>query len=162
MRKLLWILLLVFTGFIGLHAQVQKVKLNSITIEGNNTADASMIRLNSGLVAGTEVSGEDLQKAVKNLWALGIFSDIKLYVTGQGLDGLDLLVRVKEYPRMSELTIRGSDELSEDEVEDALNVYRGMRLSQHKIFRMRKALLDKYHEEGYLLAEVEFDTVSVG
>ncbi|WP_456442800.1 outer membrane protein assembly factor BamA [Caldithrix abyssi] len=154
------LLLLIFTG--GILAQSQKVIINSIEIEGNETADASMIRLNSGLRAGQEVTGEDLQKAVKNLWALNVFSDIKIFVKNQTLNGLDLLIRVKEYPRLKEVIINGNDALSRKDVEEALNTYRSMVVSDYKIFKMKKRLLDKYKEEGYLLAEVEIDTSRAG
>ena len=162
MRKFAWIFLVLLTISAYTQAQVQKIKINTIAIEGNKTADASMIRLNSGLVAGREITGEDLQKAVKNLWALNIFSDIQIYVTNQSINGVDLLIKVKEFPRLNELIIEGNDELSEDEIKKELDVYRGMRVSPHKIARMKKNLLKKYHEEGFLLASIEFDTLSLG
>ena len=70
------VLLLIFISSSLLYAQVQKIRVNSITVEGNKSANPGMIRLNSGLSAGIEITGEDLQNAVKNLWALRIFSDI--------------------------------------------------------------------------------------
>lgn len=161
-RKIRFLLFLIIFGFCSLSAQVQKIKINTITIEGNKSADASMVRLNSGLVAGAEITGEDLQKAIKKLWALNIFSDVQIFVTNQTIDGLDILLKLKEYPRLNELIITGNDEFAEDEIKDILDTYRGMRLSKHKIFRMKKNLLKKYHEEGLLLATMEFDTVALG
>lgn len=162
MRKFVWILFILLIGFFELNAQAQKIKLNSITIEGNETADASSIRLNSGLSAGIEITGEDLQQAVRNLWSLHIFSDIQIYVSDQTIQGLDLLIKVKEFPRLSDVKMTGYDELSKEDVEDEINTYRGMVITPHKISRMKKNLLNKYHEEGYLLAEVEIDTLSAG
>ncbi len=89
---------LFFISFIN--AQVQQITINSITIEGNSSADASSIRLNSGLTSGMNITGENIQEAIRNLWALRIFEDIQLYVTNQSVDGIDLLVKVKEYPRL--------------------------------------------------------------
>ncbi len=162
MRKFVWILFILLIGFFELNAQAQKIKLNSITIEGNETADAGSIRLNSGLSAGIEITGEDLQQAVRNLWSLHIFSDIQIYVSDQTIQGLDLLIKVKEFSRLSDVKMTGYDELSKEDVEDEINTYRGMVITPYKIFRMKKNLLNKYHEEGYLLAEVEFDTLSAG
>ncbi len=152
---LISILLSVFTV---LHAQTQELKINSIQIEGNETADADMIRQNSGLSAGMVITGEDLQQATKNLWSLGIFSDIKIYVTNQSFDGIDLLIRVKEYPKLNQLKLSGYDELSKDDIEDEINTYSGMVVSSHKMFNIKKKLEKKYQEKGYLLAEVEIDT----
>lgn len=151
-------LIFVLLFFVGLSAQSQKVRINSITIEGN-TVDASSIRMNSGLAAGMEITGEDLQKAVRSLWALRIFSDVQIYILNQSMDGLDLLIKVKEYPRLGNVVIGGNDELSKKDIEEEMNTYRGMVITPYKIFKMKKAVLDKYKEKGYLLATFDVDTV---
>ena len=162
MHKIIRLFLLSLLFTVAAQAQVQKVKLNSITVDGNITADASMVRLNSGLVAGSEVSGEDIQQAVRNLWSLNIFADIQIYVTNQSYEGLDLLIKVQEYPRLREVTIEGFDEFSKDDVEEELDTYRSMVVTPFRIARMKKNLLKKYHEEGYLLADVAIDTATSG
>jgi len=159
-------LVLVFTLLIFLplaaNAQAQRVRVNSITIEGNTSADAGMIRLSSGLSAGLEITGEDLQQAVRNLWSLQIFSDIKIFVTNQTSQGLDLLIRVEEYPRLNEVNINGNKKLSKKDVEKEISTFRSMVVTPHKISTMRRNLLKKYQDEGYLLATVEIDTVNAG
>ncbi|NOG44072.1 MAG: outer membrane protein assembly factor BamA [Calditrichaeota bacterium] len=141
-----------------LNAQVQQITINSITIEGNTSADASSIRLNSGLTSGMNITGENIQEAIKNLWALRIFEDVQVYVTSQSIDGLDLLIKVKEYPRLNLVNITGFDELDKDEIEDELDTYRGMVVAPYKISKMKKKILKKYREEGFLLATVSIDT----
>lgn len=153
--------LLIFIPLL-LNAQAQRVRVNSITIEGNTSADAGMIRLSSGLSAGLEITGEDLQQAVRNLWSLQIFSDIKIYVTNQTSQGLDLLIRVDEYPRLNEVNINGNKKLSDKDVEKEISTFRSMVVTPHKISTMRRNLLKKYQDEGYLLATVEMDTVNAG
>jgi len=155
-RKFLILLLFLMLNN-ALLAQAQKIKINTITIEGNNV-DASSIRLNSGLSAGMEITGEDLQQSVKSLWALRIFSDIQIYIQNQSAEGLDLLIRVQEYPRLGNVVLNGHDELSKKDVEEALNTYRGMVVTPYKIAKMKTALLDKYKEEGFLLATAQIDT----
>ncbi len=162
MQRTIGFLLLILLSVTFLFGQTQKVEINSIDIEGNESADASMIRLNSGLRAGMKINGEDIQKAVKNLWALNIFSDIRVYVTNQTANGLDLLIRVKEYPRLKDVIIKGNDALSKKDIEKELNTYRSMVVSDYKLFNMREKLLKKYHDEGYLLADVKIDTVAAG
>ena len=137
MRRFAILIILLFLAYsTSVYAQAQKVKINSITVEGNKSADAGMIRLNSGLTPGVEISGEDLQQAVKNLWSLQIFSDIKIYVINQTVEGLDLLIKVKEYPRLNNVVISGNDELSKKDVEEEIDTYRSMIVSQNKIFKM--------------------------
>jgi outer membrane protein insertion porin family len=161
-RALKIVLLIIFiTSSFGF-AQVQKIRINSITIEGNKSANAGMIRLNSGLSAGLEITGEDLQNAIKNLWALRIFSDIQIFVTNQTVEGLDLLITVKEYPRLNEVVITGNDELSEKDIKEEMDTYRSMVVTPSRIYKIKEKILAKYHDEGYLLADVNIDTVNAG
>ena len=122
-------------------SQNQEITVNAITIEGNLSADASSIRLNSGLSAGMNITGDDIQQAIKNLWALRIFEDIQIYVTNQSIDGIDLLIKVKEYPRLDNVIITGIDELSEDDIKDEINSYRGMVIAPYKIAIMKQKIL---------------------
>ncbi len=160
MLKIVLLIIFVTLSF-GL-AQVQKIRINSITIEGNKSANTGMIRLNSGLSAGLEITGEDLQNAVKNLWALRIFSDIQIFVTNQTVEGLDLLIRVKEHPRLMEVVITGNDELSEKDIKEEMDTYRSMVITPNRIYKIKEKILAKYHDEGYLLADVNIDTVNAG
>jgi outer membrane protein insertion porin family len=142
-------------------SQNQEIVINAITIEGNISADASSIRLNSGLNAGMQITGDDIQQAIKNLWALRIFEDIQIYVTNQSIDGIDLLIKVKEYPRLNNVIIKGIDELSEDDIKDEINSYKGMVIAPYKIAIMKQKILDRYKKEGYLLANVNIDTSNI-
>ena len=67
-RLMIFILVLGFAGIS--QSQVKKIKISSIVVEGNKKSEASTIRLNSGLSVGEEVDGEDIQQALKNLYAL--------------------------------------------------------------------------------------------
>ena len=106
LKRLFALMLLLIV--IGINqAQVRKVRIASITVDGNKTAEASTIRLNSGLMVGQEIMGEDLQKAIKNLWSIGIFSDVQIFATDQTYNGLDLLIKVKEYPTLRKVELIG-------------------------------------------------------
>lgn len=141
-------------------AQERKIRIASITVEGNKAAEASSVRLNSGLLVGNEITGDDLQQAVKNLWAIRLFSDIKILVANQTSDGIDLIIRVAEYPRMNELVINGTDELDNDDIEKEIATYKGMVVSTFKLAKIKSTIRKMYMDEGYLLAEVTVDTVS--
>lgn len=154
-------LLIILVWISNITAQVTKIKINSIAIEGNRTAESSSVRLNSGLMVGDEVTREDLQKAVKNLWSLGLFSDIKILVSNQGIEGIDLLIQVKEYPRLNKVILEGNDELDTDDIEKEILVYRGMKVSPYKTSKIKQTIKKMYIEEGYLLADIQIDTVQV-
>lgn len=156
--RIFFALLILFLFAAELFSQSQNVVINSITVDGNKSADASSIRANSGLSSGMKITGEDIQQAINNLWELRIFEDIQVYVTNQTIDGVDILIMVKEYPRLNNIVIKGIDEFSEDEIKDILAIYKGAVVNPYKISIMKENILKKYHEEGFLLAEVKIDT----
>ncbi|HDI51271.1 MAG TPA: hypothetical protein ENF45_01450, partial [Bacteroidetes bacterium] len=51
------------------YAQRKSVKILGLTIEGNKTTDAKIIKLTSGLAEGQEVTGDMIQEAIKRLWS---------------------------------------------------------------------------------------------
>ena len=152
---LLLILLIAVEGY----TQPQKFKINNIRIEGNERADSSIIILNSGLRPGKEITSEDIQKAVKNLWSLKLFSDVKIFVEKQTYSGLDLLIRLEEFPRLDGWVVEGNDKLKKKDIDTELQFYKGMVLTPFKIYKGKRNLIKKYKEEGYLLAQVNIDTV---
>lgn len=157
MRKIFAIVLFLFITT-TLFGQAQKIKISSVIIEGNTGAAASSIRLNSGLSAGMLITGEDIQTAIKNLWALEIFEDIQVFAQNQSLQGIEILIRVKEYPRLNKVIFTGNDELEESELKEGVYTYPGMIVTPFKISNMKTQFLKKYHEEGYLLAKIDIDT----
>ncbi len=152
------ILLMTAFGSVS-QAQLQKFKINQMRIEGNTKADSSIIYLNSGLKVGEEITTDQIQKAVKNLWALKLFSDVKILVENQSYKGLDLVIKVSEFPRLDGWLVTGNDKLSKKDVDREISFYRGMVLTPFRIYKAKKNLLKKYKDEGYLLAKVEIDTI---
>lgn len=151
------IFLIVLAG--SAKSQPQKFKIHKIRIEGNVKADSSIIYLNSGLRVGKEITSDNIQKAVKNLWALKLFSDIKVLVENQTYQGLDLLIKLEEFPRLDGWVVNGNDKLKKKDIDKELQFYRGMVLTPFRIYKARRNLLLKYHDEGHLLAKVEIDTL---
>jgi len=144
------------------YAQRKSVKILGLTIEGNKTTDAKIIKLTSGLAEGQEVTGDMIQEAIKRLWSLGVFSDIRLYVDKEVRDGIYLTIKVKEYPRLEKYQIKGNKKIKTKEIQDKLNLYPGQVISPNQILKAKKKILKLYEDKGYLLAKVEVDTIHIG
>lgn len=131
-------------------------KILGISVEGNKTADANTIIANSGLKVGDEIQlpGDQTDQAIRQLWNLNFLSDIKIVVEKQIGDGLFLLIKVKEYPRVHEVVIRGNDELDNDDLEELVTFISGQTLKPQAVQRLITRMKDKYREEGFLSAEL--------
>ena len=139
-------------------AQRSSAKLLGITVEGNKTADATIIQINSGLTQGKEINSEDIQKAIKNLWSLHLFSDIEILLDKEVAGGVYLTIRVKEYPRLEKIELIGNKKLKKDDIDKELDFYRGQVLSDFQINKAVRSLKKMYREKGYLLAQITPET----
>ena len=150
-----FILLLAILSVQPAAAQYPSVKILGISVEGNENTDADMIRMSSGLTPGTTITGEKVQNAIRQLWRLNLFSDVKILVDRELADGIYITIRVQEYPRLERYEIEGNKKLKEDDIKEVLNFYRGQIVSPSMLSRAKRRLLDKYREKGYLLAEID-------
>ncbi len=135
--------------------QYSSIKLLGVTVEGNKTADATIIQINSGLTPGKEITSDDIQNAIKNLWSLNMFSQIEILLDKEVAGGMYLTTRVKEYPRLEKIELIGNKKLKKDDIDKELDFYRGQVVSPYHINKARKKLKKQYADKGYLLAEIK-------
>jgi len=135
-------------------------ELIQLSVAGNKTAEASVVKLSSGLKEGQEIAWENLQNAIKQIWALGLFSDIRIVLDYRTTDGLFLTIHVEEYPRLEKFEIHGNKKLKKDDVEDELGFFRRQVISPSQIAKAKKRLLQAYAEKGFTLAVVNMDIES--
>jgi len=133
----------------------QTVKLAAVRVEGNKSADANFIKLNSGLTENALVSGEDIQKAIKQLWALKMFSDIQVILEKEVDGSVFLVLKVEEYPRLEKIELEGNKKIKKKDIEKELSFYKGQVVGPQESRKAAKKIKKLYEEKGYLLAEIE-------
>ena len=132
----------------------QGVKVLGVRVVGAKTADEGLIIANSGLVVGKEVVGDDIQAAIKRIWSLKLFRNVDIVIERDLPEGSYFVINVEEYPRIASIEITGNRKLNDDDVNEQVTLYRGQVLRPARLQKARRDLLKKYHEKGYLLAEV--------
>ncbi len=137
--------------------QPQGIQVLGVRVEGAITADPGLVIANSGLVVGREIMGEDIQQAIKRIWALKLFRNVEILIEREVADGAFFLIRVEEYPRLETVKVEGNKKLKRREIEDMLDLYKGQVLRPARITSSIEKLKDKYAEKGYLLAEIEYE-----
>lgn len=147
----------------GQESGAETYQILGISVEGNNPAsgtESSAIIANSGLKVGGEITipGEQTRQAIQQLWALHIFSDIQLLIDNKVGNGVFLVIKVKEYPRLERVEVDGADDVSKDDVMKKVTVVRGQILTPQDVSSIVHNIKSLYEEEGHLLAEVTPDT----
>lgn len=135
-------------------------KVLGITVEGNKSADVSAIIANSGIRIGDEIEvpGDQTMTAIKRLWSLNIFSDVSIEIEKEVGDGVFLIIKVEEHPRVEGFIVIGNDKISDSNINSKINLMRGQTLKPQDIVRLQKRLSDLYEEDGYLNARITTKT----
>ena len=155
-----FIFLVVFAGFSSLtYSQKKSVKVLGVSVEGNETTDSEIIKMTAGLLEGKEISGDQIQTSIKQLWGLGIFSDIQLHLDREVGDGVFLVLKLKEYPRLESYTFEGNKKIKDKDFQEELDLYPGQVVSPSQILKTKRKILSLYEKKGYLLASVSLDSL---
>ncbi|WKZ68553.1 MAG: outer membrane protein assembly factor BamA [Melioribacteraceae bacterium] len=139
-------------------AQFQRTnyKILGISVQGSESADPQTVIANSGLKVGDEIEipGDQTVNAITRLWSLNIFSDIDIAIEKKIDDGVFLVIKVSEYPRVEKVLVSGNDELDDDEILEVGDFIRGQILRTQEIYKRITKIKKLYDEEGYLNAKI--------
>ncbi len=124
-------------------------KIATIRIEGNQRVEARTIESYLGLAPGNGFSQEEIDLGLKNLFATGFFSDVKLLRTGN-----TLIVRVEENPVVSEVAFEGNDRVETKDLEKEVELQPRSIYSREKVQSDVKRILDIYRRGGRYTATV--------
>ncbi len=140
-------------------AQYSEYYIHSIGVIGTNHVNRSQVIRISGLDKQDEITADGTSQAVKDLWASGWFSDIKIYAIDPTEESIDLVIQVEENPRMAKLFISGFDELSKDQIKATFDTHHKMILTPYKLSKIKEKVGDLYVSEGFLQAKVNTYTI---
>lgn len=137
----------------------ERYTILSITVEGaSDEAVRQFVLQNAGLREGQQVSlpgDEAITTAVRQLYHLGSFHDIEIFAERFEEDGVHLLIRVVEAPRVGNFDIEGVRRAWVDEMRREIPLIRGRPLRSADIERSEQIIRDFLADKGFPLAQVE-------
>jgi outer membrane protein insertion porin family len=130
--------------------------VSDVRVEGNRRVEADAIRGAMTHKKGRPYDPRAVGKDVRGIMKLGLFSDVVIEAEGKK-EAPVLVVRVVERPTVKEAKIVGNDELSKDDLKDAVSLKSGAVLDLSVVQKDVKKIQEKYVEKGYFLAEVSHE-----
>ena len=139
MNKLFYFLLLLVSPFIfsnSLTAQSETdtipildyskphdYELGGVTVTGAKFSDANAIISIAGFRVGDRIRipGGDIPRALKSLWKLSLFTDVKIYKEKTIGDVIFLEIAVQERPRLTSHSYKGVKKGSHDDLNEQVN-----------------------------------------
>lgn len=125
----------------------------NVTVAGNTNTDGHFIISASGITGGSELKLGVTRDAIKKIYRLGLFSDVDIDTTLVPA-GVDVTIRVKEFPVVASVKYTGNKKISDKKLEEETKVVEGEIASSQRILLWKKRILDAYQDKSYLLAEV--------
>lgn len=139
------------------YSSPQKYTIGKIKVDGVKYLDEDVLLQLSGLQVGESITipSDDITKAVKKLYAEGLFSDVKIMVD-KIVDGKAFLrIFLQERPRLSKITYKGAKKSEEKKIKERLKLQAGVQVTDNLIMNTKYVIEKYYKEKGFYNIGVE-------
>lgn len=138
--------------FILDYKKPKSFKIESVDIIGTNFLDKNIIRSLSGLKVGDNITvpGDDIAKAIKNLWKQGLFGDVEIQASKIEGDKIYLDIIVVEKPRLNTITVQGVKKGEKDELTKMLDGLRAKPMTDALNANIKNIIADYLEGKSYL------------
>lgn len=138
----------------------QEYTVLGVEVRGNEFTREQFIINASSLSEGTTITypGEDISEAIKRLYRVGLFSDVKVFITEKTLTGIRLIIEVTEQPRMYEYKIEGVKRSERRDLKKEISLLAGIAITEANIAQAKNKIYKFYKNKGLWFTEVEVKT----
>jgi outer membrane protein insertion porin family len=124
--------------------------IGEIRIDGTQRIEPDTVRSYMGLSAGDPFAADRIDKALKNLFATGLFADVTFR-----REGNTLVVKVVENPIINQIAFEGNDHIEDKDLTDEIQLKPRTVLTQSRVQADVTRILDLYRRSGRFGATVE-------
>ncbi len=148
--------------FIAFTANAQKLEqskeyiINNIKVTGVKTFNEQTVVTFAGLRKGQSITypSQKISAAIKKLWKLTYFKDVRLYVTKVDNNLIDLELNVEELPKITAVTIKGVKKQKGRDLLKETDLKKGKMVTENLLVTSKNYIAKKYIEKGFLKAKV--------
>lgn len=126
-----------------------------ITVSGTKYLDKDVLITISKLIIGDRITvpGDATSSVIKNLWAQGLFDDVKLFPTYKG-DSVYFEIEVLERPRLSKMNLKGVSKGQIEDIQKKLDDKAGKIVNENLRNTTTNIIKKHFAEKGFLNATV--------
>lgn len=135
---------------------------DSIVVRGASRVSEAKIRTEGGLVAGSPMPFPVSQRAIKAVFALGEFEDVRIECDVESVPGKAIVAYVvRERPLLGDVKVVGPKAVSERTVRDKVELLVGRPLDPQQVTQARARIDSVYEAAGYYLARITVDSTAM-
>lgn len=135
----------------------QAATISGIDVRGNHRVDAQTIRNNLNIASGRNVSQNDIDEGVKRLFAMGVFSDVRINQVGNRL-----VVQVKEYEVVNQVVFKGNKKVKSPDLERVVSLKPREAFEPSKLSMDEATIREAYRSIGRNDVTVKARTIDLG
>lgn len=142
--------------------QPKEYEIGPIQVEGADNYDHQAIKLIAGLKQGQTIyiPGEQISKAIKNLWAEGLFSDVEIIADKEVAGVIYLTIKVTTRPKLSRFKFKGVNKREADKVREEISLYSGKTITENLVYQTESKIKGYFREKGYYAVSVKINRIS--
>lgn len=139
-------------------------RVGAISVTGNVAVDSARILRTFEVQPGSPWSEEAIRRGFRKLFALGLFDDIQVDRAVRPAEPglIDLVIRVKERPRVAAVEFRGNQKRETAELEKKLVLRAGDVYSPGVVAAQVDTFVRYYRDEGFPRARITAATDTAG
>ena len=158
MRILAYIFLIccstVFGQFINNTADFSvptEYEIGPVRVVGADNFDQQAIKAVAGLRQGQKITipGDQLSKAIRNLWEEELFSDISIVLDKEIQGVVYLSIHLKARPKLSHFKFRGIPKREADKLREELDLFSGKTITENLLFQTDAKIRGYFREKGF-------------
>jgi outer membrane protein insertion porin family len=135
--------------------------IDTVAIQGDTRRlTPASIRRQLRVRQGEQFDPAALKTSIKTLYGIGIYEDIEFYAYDETDSTVSLLLHIEEYPIVENIEFKGNEHIKDEKLEEKLALRREEAMTARALHRSVEAVKEAYREKGYLLAQVDYDTLS--
>lgn len=135
---------------------------DSVVVRGNHRVPLATILGDIGISKGDTLNFRVLQRAIRNLFETGQFSDVQSSCAVDRATGhASVVFTVTERPILGSYSVKGTDVVSEGSVKDKISLETGQPLDPAELTSSIQRIDSLYESKGYYLARVRPETTVV-
>jgi outer membrane protein insertion porin family len=133
-------------------SQPRELEVGGIRVEGIVSLDANSLIARSGLLVGATITipGDEISKAIQNLWKLRLFSNVAIQAERVTGNTVFLVIQLDELPRISKYSPGGMTKAEEEDIIEKIDIVRGTPYTDFVKKDIDTKIRDYFADKGFL------------
>ncbi|MEY4286345.1 MAG: outer membrane protein assembly factor BamA, partial [Bacteroidota bacterium] len=141
------------------YANPQTFEIGPVRVVGADNYDHQAIKLIAGLRTGQKITlpSQQINKAIQNLWAEGLFSDIAIYAEKELAGIVYLVIELSPRPKLSKFRFVGVNKREADKLREEISLYAGKTITENLVFETNSKIRGYYRDKGFYHVKVQIN-----